>query len=216
MLLELQEEKGNKITLLLDGEVYCRCYRKDLRSIGIAEGEEIDETVLDRFIREVLLPRAKRRSLFLLNKKRYTAQEMRKKLTADGYPKEIVEETLLYLKELRYIEDVSYAQGYALFLLPQCSEREIYQKMLQRGFEKELVTAAIKEAQREYSLENGSDEAESEPPELSAIRTYLRKKGYQPEQATQEKKKKVMAALYRRGFSLSDIRRVIGETEEME
>lgn len=216
MLLELQEEKGNKITLRLDGEVYCRCYRKDLRSIGIAEGEEIDETVLDRFIREVLLPRAKRRSLFLLNKKRYTVQEMRKKLTADGYPKEIVEETLLYLKELRYIEDVSYAQGYALFLLPQCSEREIYQKMLQRGFEKELVTAAIKEAQREYSLENGSDEAESEPPELSAIRTYLRKKGYQPEQATQEKKKKVMAALYRRGFSLSDIRRVIGETEEME
>ncbi len=216
MVLELQEEKGNKATLLLDGAAYCRCYRKDLRSAGIAEGEEVDEAVLDRFNREVLLPRAKRRSLFLLNRKRYTAQEMRKKLTADGYPGEVVEETLSYLQELRYIDDVSYAQGYALSLLPRCSERELCQKMLQRGFEKELVAEAIKEAQKEYSLENGGGEAEYELPELSAIRAYLRKKGYQPEQATQEKKKKVIAALYRRGFSLSDIRKVIGETEEME
>lgn len=216
MRLELQEEKGNKVLLLLDGEAHCRCYRKDLRSAGIAEGEEIGEAALSRFIREILLPRAKRRSLFLLNKKRYTAQEMRKKLTADGYPGETVEETLLYLQELRYIDDVSYAQGYALSLLPQCSEREIYQKMLQRGFEKELITEAIEEAQREYSLENGNKEAENEPPELAAIRTYLRKKGYQPEQATKEKKKKVIAALYRRGFSLPDICKVIGETEGME
>lgn len=216
MRLELQEEKGNKVLLLLDGEAYCRCYRKDLRSAGIAEGEEIGEAALSQFIREILLPRAKRRSLFLLNRKRYTAQEMRKKLTADGYPGETVEETLLYLQELRYIDDVSYAQGYALSLLPQCSEREIYQKMLQRGFEKELITEAIEEAQREYSLENGNKEAENEPPELAAIRTYLRKKGYQPEQATKEKKKKVIAALYRRGFSLPDICKVIGETEGME
>lgn len=216
MVVELQEEKRNKVMLLLDGEVYCRCYRKDLRSAGIAEGEEIEEAVLDRFSREVLLPRAKRRSLFLLNRKRYTAQEMRKKLAADSYPGEVVEETLSYLQELRYIEDVSYAQGYALSLLPRCSERELCQKMLQRGFGKELVAAAIKEAQREYFLENGGEGAEYEPPELSAIRAYLRKKGYQPEQATQEKKKKVMAALYRRGFSLPDICKVIGETEEME
>lgn len=215
MVLELQEGKGKKSTVLLDGEFYCRCYPKDLQNAGITEGEEVEASALSRLNREVFLPRAKKRSLFLLNKKRYTRQEMVKKLGADGYPEETVTETLLYLQKLRYIEDTSYAQGYALSLLTKCSKRELYQKMLQKGFDKELIDIAIKEAEKEYLPENENGE-ETEAPELSAIRTYLRKKGYRPEQATDEKKKKMMMSLYRRGFSLSDIRKVIGETEETE
>lgn len=216
MVLELQEGKGKKSALLLDGEVYCCCYRKDLQSVGITEGEEVEEAALSRLNREVFLPRAKKRSLFLLNKKRYTRQEMIKKLVADGYPEETVTETLSYLQKLRYIEDTPYAQGYALSLLPKCSKRELYQKMLQKGFEKELIDTAIKEAEKEYLSENENGEEETASPELSAIRTYLRKKGYRPEETTEEKKKKMMMSLYRRGFSLSDVRKVIGETEETE
>lgn len=215
MLLELQEKNKGRCTVLLDGEVYCRCYRKDLQSIGITEGKETEENALFRLNREVLLPRAKRRSLLLLNKKRYTRQEMMKKLKSDGYPEQTVEETLSYLEELRYIDDLSYAQGYASFWLPKCSARGLYQKMLQKGFEKEIVSEAVKEAQREYALEKGGEEEGGETPELSAIRDYLRKKGYCPGQVTEEKKKKLAAALYRKGFLFSDIKRVIGEFSEM-
>ncbi|MCH5272577.1 MAG: regulatory protein RecX [Lachnospiraceae bacterium] len=215
MLLELQEGNKGRCTVLLDGEVYCRCYRKDLQSVGISEGEEAGEAALFRLNQEVLFPRAKRRSLLLLNKKRYTRQEMVKKLKSDGYPEQTVEETLSYLQELHYIDDISYAQGYASFWIPKCSARELYQKMLQKGFERETVSEAIKEAQREYVLEKGEEEEEGESPELSAIRDYLRKKGYQSGQVAEEKRKKLAAALYRKGFSFSDIKRVMGEFDEI-
>lgn len=217
MVLELQERKGNakKRIVLLDGEVYCCCYPKDLKTVGIKEGEETEEAMLKRLDEEIFLPRAKRRSLFLLNKKRYTEQEMRKKLKADGYPEAVIEEVLLYLQKLHYIEDISYAQGYATVWISKCSERELYQKMLQKGFEKEVITDAIKAAKEEYYFVNGSEAEEAEAPELAAIRMHLRKKGVPSEQIPEEKKKKLVMSLYRKGFSLSDIKKVMGDMGEL-
>lgn len=219
MVLELKEKKGKKYTVYLDEELYCRCYPNDLRVLGFlefSEGQEADveESVLAELERTVFLPRAKRRALMLLGKKEYTKREMEKKLSSDGYPESIVTATLGYLEELRYVEDSSYAERYAYYLLSKCSEREIYQKMLQKGFEKDLIKEAMGAAKERYCFEHGSDEGEEESPEIKAIRTILRKKGYRPEVFDEEKKKKMVTALYRKGFSLSDIRAVIGEFEE--
>lgn len=221
MVLELKEKKGKKYAVYLDEELYCRCYPNDLRVLGFSEfseGQEaeVEEDALTELERTVFLPRAKKRALFLLGKKEYTKREMQKKLLADGYSESIVTATLDYLAELRYVEDTSYAERYAYYLLPRCSEREIYQKMLQKGFEKELIKEAMEAATERYRFEHGSDDVEEESPEIEAIRTILRKKGYRPEFTDEEKKKKMVMALYRKGFSLSDIRAVIGEFEEEE
>lgn len=215
MVLELQGKKGKKYNVYVSGKLYCRCYPKDLRELGFAagsEGQEIEaeEAVLEVFERAILLPRAKRRALLLLGKKEYTRQEMEKKLLEDGYPATVTEAVLTYLEELHYVEDTSYAERYALYLLPRCSEREVYQRLQQKGLEKDLIQDAIKSAKEAYRLECGDDEA---VPELAAIRTLLRKKGYQPELADREKQRKMVMSLYRKGFSLSDIRTVIGEFE---
>ncbi len=221
MFLELQEteekqgKKAKKYTVLLDGEVYCRCYRKDLKDAGITAGSEVTSEVLRRLETEVFLPRAKRRSLFLLNKKRYTRKEMVCKLHTDGYPASVTELTLSYLESLHYVEDHSYAEGYALSLLTRCSERELVQKMMQKGFDKELIAEAIRSAKDSYREETGTDTEDS--PEVAAIRLYLRKKGISSGMMLEEdKKKKLIQSLYRKGFHFSDIKKVLGEVEGME
>lgn len=218
MIVELQERKGNakKRTVLLDGEAFCCCYPKDLKTVGIIDGEEANADTIERLCKEVFLPRAKQRALFLLNKKRYTRQEMVKKLTADGYPVAVVEETLFYLEALHYIEDVSFAQGYAALFISKYSERELYQKMVQKGFEKEVIAEAINEAKEAYSYENGDEEMPAEAPEQVAIRTILRKKGYRKEQMTTKQQKKLALSLYRKGFSFYDIKKVMGELDVTE
>lgn len=221
MLLEVQEaeerqgKKAKKHTVLLDGEVYCRCYHKDLKDAGIVPGGEVRMEVLHRLETEVFLPRAKRRSLFLLNKKRYTRKEMVRKLHADGYPTAVIEQTLSYLESLHYVEDHSYAEGYVLSLLTRCSERELVQKMIQKGFDKDLIAEAIRSAKESYKEENDGEEDDS--PEVAAIRLYLRKKGASAGgMITEDKKKKLVQSLYRKGFRFSDIRKVLGEVEGME
>lgn len=224
MVLEVREKSGRKYALFLDGERYCRCYPGDLRSLGfteVTEGSEteVTEDVLSEFERTVFLPRAKRRSLMLLGKKEYTVRELTKKLSADGYPESVTDAVLSWLSELHYVDDFSFAERYAFSLFSRHSEREILQKMQIKGFEKDLIKEALAAAKERYREEHtgggvGSDRGGGEEvlsPEQEAIRTFLRKKGYQPETVDAEKKRKFVMSLYRKGFSMSDIRSVIGE-----
>lgn len=229
MVVELREAKGKKLEVFLDGEVYCKCYRKDLAVSGISDGfdgqqSECSQHQLTLLENEVFLPRAKRRALFLLEKKEYTEKELRKKLQTDGYPKSIVEAVTEYVKALHYVNDRSFAERYAFSLLSRHSEREIIQKMQQKGLDKELVKEALiaaKERYKEefsYKSENEEGSTEEISLEQEAIRTFLRKKGYRPELTDGEKRKKFVMSLYRKGFLLSDIRAVLGEfdtTEEL-
>lgn len=223
MELLLGEKKGKKYTVNLDGELYCRCYVNDLRKLGFSFFEE-ESTVevcgelLAEFEKTVFLPRAKRRGLMLLGKKEYTRREMEKKLAADGYPESVVLAVLEYLSELHYVDDSSFAERYAFHLLGRLSEREIFQKMLQKSFSTETIKEAISAAKERYKEENSFSEAEEEAdsPQAEAIKSFLRKKGYHPETTDEEKKKKLTMALYRKGFELSDIRAVLGEIESVQ
>lgn len=219
MVLEIKEKSGKKYGLWIDGERYGRFYPGDLRELGfsdISEGQELTlaDAALDAFEQNVLLPRAKRRSLFLLGKKEYTEQELKKKLITDGYSETVISGVLTYLGELHYVDDFSYAERYAFSLLSRCSERELFQKMLQKGLEKELVKEALAAAKERYYYEQEGRENVEFSPELEAIRSFLRKKSYSPDTVTPEKKKKAVSSLYRKGFSMSDIRKVMGEVEE--
>lgn len=219
MVLEIKEKSGKKYGLWIDGERYGRCYPGDLRELGfpeISEGQELtvtDVTFAD-FEQSVLLPRAKRRSLFLLGKKEYTSGELKKKLFSDGYSERIVAAVLDYLSDLHYVDDFSYGERYAFSLLSRCSERELFQKMLQKGIEKEMVKEALTAAKERYRYEKEGTDSTVVSPELEAIRSFLRKKGYCPDTVTAEKQKKMVASLYRKGFSMSDIRCVMGEIDE--
>lgn len=219
MVLEIKEKSGKKYGLWMNGERYGRWYPGDLLELGfseISEGQELmlTDVAFAEFEQSVLLPRAKRRSLFLLGKKEYTEQELKKKLITDGYSETVISTVLEYLAELHYVDDFSYAERYAFSLLSRCSERELFQKMLQKGLEKELVKAALESAKERYRYEQeGTDDKEGSP-ELEAIRNFLRKRGYSTDVASAEKKKKMVTSLYRKGFSMSNIRKVFGEVEE--
>lgn len=227
MRVEVREKIGRKYTLFLDGERYCRCYPGDLHQLGLSdfsEGQESEvvEAVVATFERTVFLPRAKRRSLMLLGKKEYTERELVKKLTDDGYPENVTRIVLDWLKELRYVNDSSYAERYAFSLLSRHSEREIIQKMQQKGFDKDLMKDALRAAKERYREEYSEKKSDMEfcegddtfSVEQEAIRTFLRKKGYRPDITDEDKKKKLMMSLYRKGFSMSDIRSVFGVYED--
>jgi len=222
MILELRGTKGKKINVFSEDRLYCRCYPKDIRELGITECSEgvqaeCSEEMLAKLEQNVLLPRAKRRALFLLGKKEYTEGELKKKLYTDGYPAGTVEAVMSYVKGLHYVNDRAFAERYALYLLPKCSERELIQKMILKGFDKDLIKEAVEAAKETYRFEHDRTEGE-ERPEIVAIRSFLRKKGYHPETADEEKKKKMIASLYRKGFSFGDIREVmgtLGTSEEM-
>ncbi len=220
MILEIRGTKGKKSEVFLEGAFYCRCYPKDLKELNFTDSSEgrqaeCSAETLASVEQNLFLPRAKRRALLLLEKKEYTEAELKRKLVTDGYPEGTVGAVLSYVTELHYVNDRAFAERYALYLLPKCSERELLQKLYMKGFDKELIKEAVETAKETYRFEQGMPE-EGEAPELVAIRAFLRKKGYRPEVCDNEKRKRLVGALYRKGFSFSHIKEALGELETEE
>lgn len=204
---KLVTQNGKKNSLFIEGEFYCKCYPGDLKGFGLSEGKEISETQLQKLTQEILLPRAKKRALYLVGKKRYTKKEMERKLQGDGYPSSVISDAVTYLQQFHYIADESYAEDYASELLKKYSPKVAIYKMQAKGLDRQLIEEAIEHFRTVYDEEH-ADEV-NEKPEYEAIRSFLRRKGFRLEDADAEQKNKMVVALYRKGFSLTDIRTVL-------
>lgn len=211
MEIEILEQKGAKKTVLLDGEPFCRCYPRDLELAKINKGTEVSSCEIEVLCKQILLPRAKKRALNLLGKQPYTRQAMRKKLETDGYPVTVIDTVMEYLEGFHYLEDQQFGQDYAFYWICRMSERELVRKMQQKGFDRETIRDSIETAKQRLEEEAAEAGEQSEKAEITAIRNFLRKKVDGHETLDDTKKQKLIMALFRKGFQLSDIKQVLRE-----
>lgn len=171
-------------------------YKSELSRYRIVTDEEITEDTFQRIKKEVILKRAKLRALHLLNDMDRTEAQLRTKLKQGLYTEDIIEQTIEYVKSFGYIGDASYARRYIQSRQKNKSKKEIYVELCKKGVAKEEIDSAMEEC-----YENHGEE--------EAIRTLLRKKKYNPEQATEAETQKIYGYLARKGFSYDQIRQVI-------
>lgn len=171
-------------------------YKSELSRYRIVTDEEITEDTFQKIKKEVILKRAKLRALHLLNDMDRTEAQLRTKLKQGLYTEDIIEQTIEYVKSFGYIGDASYARRYIQSRQKNKSKKEIYVELCKKGVAKEEIDSAMEEC-----YENHEEE--------EAIRTLLRKKKYNPEQATEAETQKIYGYLARKGFSYDQIRQVI-------
>ena len=127
-----------------------------------------------------------------------TEWELSQKLRERGYGAEEIEETVLFLKEYRYLDDEAYVGRYIRSCAARKSRRQIRADLERKGVSREVIDLQLQE------------EAVDED---SQIRKLLEKKGYEPGKRLEPAEyRRIMGALGRRGFSGEAIRRV---TESM-
>ena len=171
-------------------------YKSELSRYRIVTDEEITEDTFQKIKKEVILKRAKLRALHLLNDMDRTEAQLRTKLKQGLYTEDIIEQTIEYVKSFGYIGDASYARRYIQSRQKNKSKKGIYVELCKKGVAKEEIDSAMEEC-----YENHGEE--------EAIRTLLRKKKYNPEQATEAETQKIYGYLARKGFSYDQIRQVI-------
>ena len=146
--------------------------------------------------------RAKKKALHLLERMDRTEQQLRTKLTEGGYPSEIVEQTLEYVKGFHYIDDVRYARTYMEYRKTGRSlrqmERELYQKGISRA-----------------DFQKASEEMEA-PDEEQQVRQWIMKKRFDAETADRQERDRLIRFLLRRGYGMAVIQRVLRGSEEIE
>ena len=119
-----------------------------------------------------------------LARQAHSEKKLREKLQRKGFPQEEIDAAIERLIERKYLDDADLCAQQFMYLYNESrySVRQIFVKLMQRGFDKELIRSAVP-----------PDTAERE---AAAERVLAMK--FKPT----DKKQKMMANLYQKGFSV--------------
>ena len=149
------------------------------------------DALLEKLYREYLMPKARLRALNLLKVRDRTHKELIQRLKQDGYPEEIVRQTIEYVDGYHYVDDARFAKNYIEYRGHRKSRRELEYELALKG------TGM-------YHLAELEDEMKL-PDDKETIREILKKRwGEEPSPDTKEKER-MMRYLGRRGFNGGDI-----------
>lgn len=199
IITNITEVSKSKVKIVLDNEFAFCLYKGELRSYKLYEGMEFTDDMYSEIVNTVLLKRAKLRAMHLLEKRDYTKYKLREKLLDGDYPEDIIEKALEYVISYGYVDDKRYALSYIEYAKNNKSRKQIEQELYLKGISKEDIENALLES----DIDNDSEE--------KLIRALLVKKHYNFDETNYENKKKMIGFLYRKGFSLDKIYKVMDE-----
>ena len=203
IITEIQEVTKAKVKVFIDYEFAFVLYKGELRTYGICEEKKLTEDVYRTIIDVVLTKRAKLRSMHLLKSRDYTRYALLEKLRKDFYPEEVIEKAIAYVMSFGYVDDKRFARAYISYAGKTKSRKQIECYLMQKGVAKSDIAGAFEELEEMDALES----------EESLIQALLVKKHYKKESANREERRKIIGFLYRKGFSLDKIYKVVGESD---
>ena len=137
---------------------------------------------------------AKKKAMSLLKYMDRTEWQLRDKLAAKGFSEEAVEGAVDYVKSFHYLDDYRYAVHFVELHYEQRSRQRMRQDLYQRHVPEEYIDLALK------SICENDD---------IALQEALRKITKGETEFSYEEKQKIAGKLYRKGFRLGDIKRVL-------
>ena len=195
----ITELTKSRVRIEIDHEFAFVLYKGELRLYKIEEGEEIEDAVYDRIMKDVLPKRAKLRAMNLLKNRTYTRAQLKDKLLQGGYPEQIADIAVDYVVSYRYVDDEQYVRDFIEYNREKKSRKRIQLDLMHKGISEQLFQDIWEEIA-------GDDE---EVFEREQIVYWMNKKHFCPQEATFEEKQKMMAFLYRKGFSINNIRSIL-------
>ena len=185
-----------RFRIYLDGQFAFVLYKRELVSCKVKDGEEISDEQVEVILKGIILKRAKQKALSLLQSMDRTKSELRERLLRQDFPEKIADEAVRYVESFGYVDDRRYVESFILSRKGRKSKREIFAELSRKQVDEAIVDEMM---ERCYDAEDSGE----------AIRRFLKKRHYDPEQATMEEKQKVYAYLARKGFSYREIKEVM-------
>ncbi|MBR4706578.1 MAG: regulatory protein RecX [Pseudobutyrivibrio sp.] len=197
-VLSLVKLTKGRAKICLAGGADFVLYKKEYESYGIEEGAELSEDDYQEIVREILIPRCKKRAMHLLEKQDRSEKNLRDKLKEGGYSEDIIDVAIDYINSYGYLDDARMAASHIRFYQDSRSKQRLRQDLMNKGVSSEVIDRVMEE---EYT---GSEE--------ELIKRLLEKKKYDPDTATYEDRGKIYRFLASKGFSSESINRVLKQS----
>ena len=196
-ITEIRPVTKTKYRIDIDGQFAFVLYKGELSRFHIREGEEISESVFREITQDVLVKRARARCNHLLTDVDKTEFQIRQSLEKSMYPADVIDVTVAFLKEHRYIDDRRYASNYVSLRRDKKSIEAIRADLLRRGIDRSIIDDALNEL----------DESD----QMDSLMLQIRKKWRSPYAPDYQEMQKLKGFLLRKGYSFSIIDRACRE-----
>lgn len=175
-------------------------YKGELSRYRIWEGGELTEDTYREIVDEVLKKRAKLRAMHLLTAQDRTEAQLREKLMKDGYPKEVADCAVDYVKSYHYVDDERYADSYMRSVLGKKSRKIISFELERRGVSAEIIERVMEQTEA--------------MPEEKMIEALVKKRAGEPHKMEDKEFRRVYGYLMRRGYRSGEILNVLRKYQE--
>lgn len=191
-ILEIIPLKSKKYRILTDADICFVLYKGEKDRYSLDVGTELSDEMWLEIRNGILVKRAKKRAMYLLEKMDRTEKQLRDKLAESGYSGDLIDEAVEYVRSYHYIDDRRYARNYIRYRQESKSRILLKNELLQKGVSSHIVDEAMEE---EYHVD---------PCDL--INRWLEKKDCPRAGENPAKERKICQFLMRKGFSWEDIR----------
>lgn len=195
VVITAKRGRGDKIHVYADGEYLVTVDQEFWYSEGIHPGSELSVEEVEPFRQRAEYRRAYNKGLNILSYAPKSRRALIERLMRDEIPREQAEQAADQLEEYGFLNDADYAALYAeeLMRTRKLSARGAVTKLMAKGIPRELAQEAVQAL--------SFDEEEG-------IEALLRGKLSYFDRSSRDRDRAV-AALARRGYAYSDIRRVM-------
>ena len=193
-----KKNRKNKITL--DNDTFFYLYDSEIKKLDLYEDCEIDSFLYNVIFVEYLFARAKKKALAILDRTMSSKEQIRTKLRRNDFGDDVINKVIELLEEYNLINDYEYARAYIVSYQNKKSVRELKFELQKRGIDRDIM---------EELLSN----LDSSEIEIANIEKIVRKYRDADGKIPVEKRQKVMASLYRKGYDKNNILKVLEKGE---
>ena len=202
--ISVQARDPNRVSIYVDGRFSLGLPADAAVELGIRKGLVIDDELLARALVADASYQARQRALLLLAHRPRAVAEIRSRLRRAGFDDPVVEETVVRLAHLGYLDDEAFAVAYAR---SRAASRgygpvRILAELRRRGVSEDLARAAVATV---VSERDTADDA------LQAGRRIWKRIAGEPD--ARRRRTRLYGALARRGFDGDTIARVLDALE---
>ena len=195
-ITKIEPVTKTKYRIYIDEQFAFVLYKGELSRFRLKEESEVTEETIHTIKNDILIKRAKLRAMHLLNAMARTEAQLKQKLLQGGYPEDVVDAAIAYVKSFGYINDEAYVSNFIETRYNKKSKREIKALLSQKGIDAELAERMLESSYEEHS-------------DRDAIQEIVQKKRWNVEEMDDKTKQKAYAYLMRKGFRYEDVRSVL-------
>jgi len=188
-----QERRKNRVSVFIDGEYAFGVEEEQIYAFRLHIGEEMTKERLFEIEQGALLTSAKAAAQRALSRSMRSENEIRKRLIEKEFPQHIIDQTLSWLREYRFVDDAEFARSYIRTrqALRPASRMKLAADLAKKGIPSDIIRKTLDEL-------TGFAEDRSTAEKLA--KSYISKNRALDKKTMQ---RRLAGYLQRRGFSLS-------------